>query len=255
MRLGRARRCPRAVWQAFHDATGVKIIDGIGSHRAAAHLHRRRRRPDQAGLDRACRCLATRRAVLGRDGQPVPDGEPGRLAVKGPTGCRYLADDRQRSYVSAAGTSPATPTSATPTATSGTRRARDDMIISAGYNIAGPEVEEALLAHPDVAECGVVGVARRGARPGGDGLRGAERRREPGRRLVAELQDFVKAEIAPYKYPRAIEFVAALPRTRHRQAAALQAPRTRARIVTPRVSVSRWRYLSLTPPATRSVRS
>ena len=114
---------PGSTWQAFYDATGVKIIDGIGSTEML-HIF-------ISSADDEIRPGSTGRAVPGyeaaildEDGKPVPDGEPGRLAVKGPTGCRYLADDRQRSVRAAtAGTSPATPTSATPTATSGTRPA------------------------------------------------------------------------------------------------------------------------------------
>jgi 2-aminobenzoate-CoA ligase len=152
-------------------------------------------------------------AILDDEGKPVPDGEPGRLAVKGPTGCRYLADDRQRSYVQD-GWNLTGDTYIRDTDGYFWYQARsDDMIVSSGYNIAGPEVEEVLLGHPDVAECGVVGVPdeargqivtayvvlREGAT--GDAAK------------VSELQDYVKRQIAPYKYPRAVEFLAALPRT------------------------------------------
>ena len=143
----------------------------------------------------------------------VPDGEPGRLAVKGPTGCRYLADPRQQVYVQHGWNI---------TGDTYTRDAdgyywyqarSDDMIISAGYNIAGPEVEAVLLEHPAVAECGVVAApdAERGhivkayvvLRPGQSGDAA----------LTRTLQEHVKATIAPYKYPRAIEYVTTLPRT------------------------------------------
>ena len=89
----------------------------------------------------------------------------------------------------------------------------DDIIISAGYNIAGPEIEEALLLHPDVAECGVVGVPDRNPGPDRQGLRGAAQRRRGHRGDGGRLQDFVKQQIAPYKYPRAVAFLPALPRT------------------------------------------
>ncbi|MGL4241322.1 MAG: AMP-binding enzyme, partial [Beijerinckiaceae bacterium] len=151
--------------------------------------------------------------VLGEDGSPVPDGKPGRLAVRGPTGCRYLADERQRKYV-ADGWNITGDTYVRDADGYFWYQARsDDMIISSGYNIAGPEVESCLLAHPAVAECGVVGQpdADRGMivkayivlKPGQEG--------RPA--LAKMLQDYVKAEIAPYKYPRAIAFVPSLPRT------------------------------------------
>jgi 2-aminobenzoate-CoA ligase len=203
---------PASVWQAFRDATGVKIIDGIGS---TEMLHifisaaDDQIRPGSTGLP----VPGYRAQVLGPDGQPVPDGEPGRLAVKGPTGCRYLADDRQRTYVSG-GWNFTGDTYIRDAAGYFWYQARsDDMIVSAGYNIAGPEVEEVLLSHPRVAECGVVGLPDEGR---GqivtafvvltDGTAG-------GPELVTELQDLVKRKIAPYKYPRAIEFLASLPRT------------------------------------------
>jgi 2-aminobenzoate-CoA ligase len=219
-RLGSLRRCvsagealPRATWQAFHDATGVRIIDGIG---ATEMLH-----IFIAAADEDIRPGSTGRPVPGYDarvvddeGRPVPDGEIGRLAVRGPTGCRYLADERQRAYVQR-GWNLTGDTYVRDADGYFWHQARsDDMIISAGYNIAGPEVEEALLRHPDVVECGVVGAPddARGTmvvtayvvlRAGvvGDGTK------------AKELQDFTKATIAPYKYPRRMEFVDALPRT------------------------------------------
>ena len=148
---------PASTWQAFYGATGVPIIDGIGSTEML-HIF-----ISAAGRRHRARCHGQGGArIRGRDlddnGKPVPDGTIGRLAVKGPTGCRYLADDRQRSYVRDGWNL---------TGDSYLRDAdgyfwyqarADDIIISAGYNIAGPEIEEALLLHPDVAECGVVGV-------------------------------------------------------------------------------------------------
>ncbi len=143
----------------------------------------------------------------------MPDGEPGRLAVKGPTGCRYLADDRQRTYVSGGWNFTGDTYIRDADGYFWYQARSDDMIVSAGYNIAGPEVEEVLLAHPRVAECGVVGLPdeTRGQIVTAfvvlaDGLGG-------GPELVTELQDLVKRKIAPYKYPRAIEFLPSLPRT------------------------------------------
>jgi len=151
--------------------------------------------------------------IVDEEGKEVPDGTPGRLAVRGPTGCRYLADSRQARYVEN-GWNITGDTYLRDTDGYFWYQARsDDMIVSAGYNIAGPEVEACLLTHEAVAECGVVGapcpergqivkayvVLREGVT--GDAA------------LAKALQEHVKAGIAPYKYPRAIEFVEALPKT------------------------------------------
>jgi 2-aminobenzoate-CoA ligase len=204
---------PGSVWQAFYDATGVAIIDGIGSTEllhifiAAADDSIR---PGSTGLP----VPGYRAAILDAEGAPVPDGQPGRLAVKGPTGCKYLGDDRQRSYVGSGGWNFTGDTYVRDADGYYWYQARsDDMIVSAGYNIAGPEVEEVLLGHPAVAECGVVGVP--------DETRGQLVKAfivladgtTASADLVTELQNLVKAKIAPYKYPRSIEFVPALPRT------------------------------------------
>jgi 2-aminobenzoate-CoA ligase len=154
-----------------------------------------------------------RAAILDDEVRELPAGHVGRLAVKGPTGCKYLADERQKQYVQH-GWNVTGDTYLRDTDGQYVYQARtDDMIISGGYNIAGPAVESALLQHPAVAECGVIGVtdAERGQivkafvvlKPGhaGDDA------------LTRALQDFVKQTIAPYKYPRAIEYRAALPRT------------------------------------------
>ena len=217
--LTHLRRCvsagehlPKAVWECFHEATGIKIIDGIGS---TEMLH-----VFIASADDDIRPGSTGRTVPGYyalilddEGNPVPDGQPGRLAVTGPTGCRYLSDPRQRTYVQH-GWNITGDTYVKDRDDYYWYQARsDDMIISAGYNIAGPEVEEALLGHPDVAEVAVVGI------PDSDrgmiveafvvlrnGVRGDAAK-------AAELQDFAKKSIAPYKYPRVVEFVDTLPRT------------------------------------------
>jgi 2-aminobenzoate-CoA ligase len=203
---------PKATFEAWHAATGIKILDGIG---ATEMLHIFIGSPEAE-----VRAGSTGRPVpgyeaciLGDDGKPVPPGTIGRLAVRGPTGCRYLADERQKKYVQN-GWNVTGDTYVMDADGYFWYQARsDDMIISAGYNIAGPEVEAALLTHAAVAECGVVGCPdeERGQivkayvvlRPGmtGDAA------------LVRTLQDHVKATVAPYKYPRAIEFVAELPKT------------------------------------------
>ncbi|MGH8708413.1 MAG: benzoate-CoA ligase family protein [Burkholderiales bacterium] len=203
---------PDATRQLFKAATGVEIIDGIGSSEMIlifiSHTPERVRRgatgyvvPGYEATD------------LDDEGQPCAPGKTGRLAVKGPTGCRYLADDRQRNYVQNGWNVTGDAYLMDRDGYFFYQARTDDMIISAGYNIAGPEVEGALLAHAAVAECGVVGApdADRGTivkafvvlKPGHD-------RSE---NLKKDLQEHVKKRIAPYKYPRAIDFVDTLPRT------------------------------------------
>jgi 2-aminobenzoate-CoA ligase len=143
----------------------------------------------------------------------MPPGTMGRLAVRGPTGCRYLADDRQRKYVQNGWNITGDTYLMDSDGYFWYQSRSDDMIVSAGYNIAGTDVEAALLTHPSVIECGVVGAP--------DEARGmivkayviAAPGVTPDAQLAAELQDYVKREIAPYKYPRAIEFVTQLPKT------------------------------------------
>ncbi|MDP2802365.1 MAG: AMP-binding protein, partial [Phreatobacter sp.] len=151
--------------------------------------------------------------VMDDNGRPAPVGEVGNLAVKGPTGCRYLADERQRKYV-VDGWNVTGDTYVQDEDGYFWYQARnDDMIVSAGYNIAGPEVEAALLAHPAVAEAGVVGQPdpERGMIVKAYVVPKPDVTVTPA--LVVELQAFVKDEIAPYKYPRDIAFVPQLPRT------------------------------------------
>ena len=203
---------PKSTWQAFYDATGVKIIDGIGSTEML-HIF-------VASADDDVRPGSTGKAVpgytaavVGKDGKPVPDGQPGRLAVKGPTGCTYLNDERQRTYVQDGWNLTGDTYIRDADGYFWYQARSDDMIISGGYNIAGPEIEEVLLSHPDVAECGVVGVPdqARGQIVKAyvvltGGVTGDEAK-------ARELQELVKQRIAPYKYPRAVEFVTTLPRT------------------------------------------
>jgi 2-aminobenzoate-CoA ligase len=154
-----------------------------------------------------------RAIVLDEEGTPCAPGKVGRLAVKGPTGCRYLADDRQKNYVRNGWNITGDAYMAVSDGYFFYQARTDDMIISAGYNIAGPEVEGALLLHPAVAECGVVGWPdenRGTVVKAFVVLKAGNHKTEDTKRL---LQDHVKKVIAPYKYPRAIEFVDALPRT------------------------------------------
>jgi 2-aminobenzoate-CoA ligase len=203
---------PKATWDAWHEATGVKIMDGIGSTEML-HIFIGSNEDDM-------RPGATGRPVRGYEamvtdeaGHELPAGTIGQLAVRGPTGCRYLADRRQTNYVRNGWNVTGDTYVMDADGYFWFQARSDDMIISSGYNIAGPEVESVMLTHPAVAECGVVGAsdAERGqivkayvvlrAGHAGDAA------------LTKALQDFVKAEIAPYKYPRAIEYVTSLPRT------------------------------------------
>jgi len=151
--------------------------------------------------------------VIDADGAPVPPGTTGQLAVRGPTGCRYLDDPRQADYVVDGWNLTGDTYLQDEDGYFWFQARSDDMIITAGYNIAGPEVEAVLLAHDAVAECAVVAspdVQR------GEIVKAFVVLREPemaGAELVGELQTFVKQTIAPYKYPRAVEFIDALPRT------------------------------------------
>jgi 2-aminobenzoate-CoA ligase len=203
---------PRATREGWEKATGIKIIDGIGSTEML-HIF-------IAAAGDEIRSGATglpvpgyQARVIGDDGTPLPAGVVGRLAVKGPTGCRYLSDDRQRQYVFEGWNLTGDAYQMDEDGYFWFQARTDDMIISSGYNIAGPEVESALLAHPHVLECAVVGVP--------DEKRGhvvkafvvLHGEASAGPELATELQDFVKANIAPYKYPRRIEFVTTLPRT------------------------------------------
>jgi 2-aminobenzoate-CoA ligase len=154
-----------------------------------------------------------RAAVLDEEGRVCAAGTVGRLAVKGPTGCRYLADERQKDYVQKGWNITGDAYLRDEDGYFFYQARTDDMIISAGYNIAGPEVEGALLEHPAVAECAVVGAP--------DAERGTVvkafvvlKKEFPGNHSMAKaLQEHVKSAIAPYKYPRLVEFTETLPRT------------------------------------------
>ncbi|MEX2034454.1 MAG: benzoate-CoA ligase family protein [Xanthobacteraceae bacterium] len=203
---------PKATFEAWQAATGIKILDGIG---ATEMLHIFIGSPEEevrAGSTgkpvpgyQAC--------ILDQAGNVAKPGTVGRLAVRGPTGCRYLADDRQKKYVQNGWNVTGDTYLMDADGYFWYQARSDDMIISAGYNIAGPEVEAALLAHEAVAECGVVGAP--------DEDRGQIVKAYVVLRagmaadatLTKLLQDHVKAVVAPYKYPRAVEYVAELPKT------------------------------------------
>ena len=203
---------PDATRQLWKDATGIEMLDGIGGTEvfhiyisAAGHEVRR------GAIGKAVPGFTAK--VVDEDGNEVPRGTVGKLAMIGPVGCRYFDDARQTAYVKNGWNYPGDAFTQDDDGYFFYQARADDMIITAGYNVGGPEVEDALLQHPAVAECGVIGKPddERGMivkaycvlKPGhvGDAA------------LVKALQDHVKATIAPYKYPREIEFVDVLPRT------------------------------------------
>jgi 2-aminobenzoate-CoA ligase len=202
---------PAATWHGWHETTGIRIVDGIGATEMM-HIFISASGADIRPGATGKAVPGYRATVLDDDGRPMTSGI-GRLAIKGPTGCRYFDDERQVNYVHNGWN-----------VTGDTYRldedgyfwfvARsDDMIISSGYNIAAPEVEGALYGHPAVLECAVIGVPceERGQKVKAfvvlaDGHAGSPE-------LAKALQNHVKCAIAPYKYPREVEFVTALPKT------------------------------------------
>ncbi len=203
---------PMPTWHAWHDATGIALMDGIG---ATEMLHIfiaapvDKVRPGATGLP----VPGYEAKLIDDEGRDLPRGSAGRLAVRGPTGCRYLADERQRNYVLNGWNVTGDTYRQDEDGYFWFQARSDDMIVSSGYNIAGPEVEAAVLTHPAVAECAVVGVP--------DEARGVVVKAfivlHPGAAASEDtaraIQDHVKAEIAPFKYPRQVEFCAALPKT------------------------------------------
>jgi 2-aminobenzoate-CoA ligase len=203
---------PDATRQLWKQASGVEITDGIGATEMF-HIFISSP-PDEVKRGAIGKVVPGYEAkVVDDEGNEVPRGTIGKLAVIGPTGCKYLEDDRQRNYVKGGWNYPGDAFLQDDEGYFFYQARADDMIISAGYNIGGPEVEDALLRHPAVAECGVIGKP--------DDERGMIVKAfvvlKPGHAadaaMVKALQDHVKASIAPYKYPREIEFVPSLPRT------------------------------------------
>jgi len=203
---------PAATRTLWRETTGIEMIDGIGSTELL-HIFISATESQARGGATGVPVPGFKACLLDEQGREVPRGQVGRLAVKGPTGCRYLADERQTTYVRNGWNLTGDAYRLGDDGQFEFQARTDDMIITGGYNIAGPEVEAALMLHPAVAECAVIGAA--------DGQRGMIAKAfvvtKPGQRgddaLVKALQDFVKQTIAPYKYPRAIEFRAELPRT------------------------------------------
>ena len=202
---------PEATWRAWKERTGIAITDGIGSTEmmhifvsaAGEEVH-----PGSTGKAvpgyTAC--------VLDPSDQPLVEGV-GRLAIKGPTGCRYLDDERQRDYVVNGWNVTGDTYRRDPEGYYWYLARSDDMIVSSGYNIGAPEVENALLSHPAVAECAVIGVPcpERGQKVKAFVVLAVDA--QPSDALIAALKAHAKAQIAPYKYPREIEFVEALPKS------------------------------------------
>lgn len=212
MAVSAGETLPAPVFEDWTRKTGKPILDGIGSTELL-HIFITNRLGDAEPGATGRPVAGYEARIVDDDMKAVPDGTIGHLAVRGPTGCRYLADERQARYVRDGWNLTGDDFIRDEKGGFHFMARADDMIISSGYNIAGPEVEAALLSHADVAECAVVGtpdeergqivqahvVLREGVAGDGD--------------CVKALQDHVKAKIAPYKYPRSVEFVAALPKT------------------------------------------
>ena len=203
---------PLAIRVAWREATGVNLIDGLGSTEML-HVFISATPEDVVDGTVGVPVPGFEAVIMDDDGNELPDGEIGKLAVRGPTGCRYLADSRQTNYVRGGWNYPGDSMRRGADGNFTYIARADDMIISAGYNIAGPEVEAALLTHPAVGEVACVAAPddQRGyivkayvvLRPGHD--------QTP--EMARALQDHVKASIAPYKYPRQVEFRSELPKT------------------------------------------
>ena len=203
---------PAPTFEAWNEKTGVPILDGIGATELL-HIFISNRVDDAAPGSTGRPVMGYEARVVDEEMRDLPPGEVGKLAVRGPTGCRYLADERQKSYVRDGWNLTGDAFSQDESGHFHFAARTDDMIISSGYNIAGPEVEAALLSHPEVAECAVVGLpdAERSEIVQAhvvlaEGIKGNEA-------CVKRLQDHVKATIAPFKYPRSVVFTEALPKT------------------------------------------
>jgi 2-aminobenzoate-CoA ligase len=203
---------PDATRQLWKEASGIDMLDGIGATEMF-HIFISSAAPEirPGAIGRVVPGYQAK--IVNEEGQELPRGQVGRLAVKGPTGCKYLDDARQAQYVQDGWNFPGDALMQDADGYFFYQARTDDMIITAGYNVAGPEVEASLLLHPAVAECGVVG------RP--DEERGMvilayvvlKQGQPADEAQVKALQDHVKHNLAPYKYPREVRFVSALPRT------------------------------------------
>jgi 2-aminobenzoate-CoA ligase len=202
---------PRATYELWREATGIRLIDGLGSTEML-HIFISAS-PEESRPGATGRPVPGYEAmIIDDEGQPLPAGPSGRLAVRGPTGCRYLADPRQRDYVLNGWNLTGDRYRMDEDGYFWFESRTDDLIISAGYNIAGPEVEAALLSHPAVREVAVIGVPDEDRGHIAKAFIVLEATHVPSEVLVKALQDHVKQSIAPYKYPRAIEFMTSLPK-------------------------------------------
>ncbi|WP_171131127.1 MULTISPECIES: AMP-binding protein [unclassified Ruegeria] len=203
---------PAPVYDEWIAKTGKPMLDGIGATEML-HIFISNRFDDHRPGCTGKPVSGYEAKVVDAVGNPVPNGEVGRLAVRGPTGCRYLRGDRQGAYVKDGWNITGDSFSRDENGYFHFAARNDDMIVSSGYNIAGPEVEAALLSHQAVSECAVIGVpdTDRGHIVEAhvvlaDGF-------SPGEEITQILQEHVKATIAPFKYPRSLVFCAALPKT------------------------------------------
>ena len=212
MAVSAGETLPPPVYDAWMAKTGKPLLDGIGATEML-HIFISNRLGHSAAGATGTPVTGYEARIVDEDMNEVPHGDPGKLAVRGPTGCRYLNDDRQKGYVRDGWNLTGDTFMEDDGGVFHFLARSDDMIISSGYNIAGPEVEAALLAHTDVAECGVIGAAdsERGQIVQAHVVlvEGAAADAD----TVKRLQDHVKATIAPYKYPRSIKFIDALPKT------------------------------------------
>lgn len=203
---------PAPVYDEWMEKTGKPMLDGIGATEML-HIFVTNRFEDHRPACTGKPVTGYEARVIGEDGQELPPGEIGRLAVRGPTGCRYLRGERQTEYVQDGWNITGDAFFMDEEGYFHFAARNDDMILSSGYNIAGPEVEAALLAHEAVAECAVIGVPdeERGAIVEAHVVLSASA--VPSPEMVKSLQDHVKSTIAPYKYPRSVVFTKALPKT------------------------------------------
>ncbi|MER9302279.1 AMP-binding protein [Mesorhizobium sp. M0293] len=203
---------PAPVFEEWTQKTGKPILDGIGATEML-HIFISNRFGDMKPASTGKPVGGYEARIVDDEMREVPRGATGRLAVRGPTGCRYMADDRQKEYVRDGWNLTGDTFTQDEDGFFHFAARSDDMIVSAGYNIAGPEVEAALLSHPDVAECAVIGADDAGRGQIVEAHVVLVQGVAPDALTTKRLQDHVKATIAPYKYPRSVKFIAALPKT------------------------------------------
>jgi 2-aminobenzoate-CoA ligase len=203
---------PKSTFEAFREVTGIHLIDGLGSTEML-HIFISASPKEMVSGFTGKAIPGYQAKVVDENGSELPPGNPGLLAVKGPTGCRYMDDPRQTNYVRNGWNYPGDIYQTNNEGYFQYVARADDMIISSGYNISGPEVESILLEHSAIAECAVV------ASPDPERTNIVKAfvvlrdKKDASEALTNTLQNYVKSQIAPYKYPRAIEFVDELPKT------------------------------------------